>query len=211
MKTTDFITENEFIGDDAHAMHKDHEVQMARGDCYTAAKYAIELHKMLKNVSELDGLEGWVQEKITLANDYLRTVHEYMIAQAHEKQEPEMFSPTLAEQKLSNLLDEASYVNGKEEDPKSLRWKQTSMSYEEAVKKYGADKVRKEGKNKAGQEVIAVHVPLGESAGGMGASSVATAPGVGKGPQVGSLFGGSYSPKTPFKKKTVKKESVIKR
>lgn len=53
----------------------DHEVQMARSDCYNAAKYAIDLHKMLQNTPEL---EGWVSEKITLANDYLRTVHEYL-------------------------------------------------------------------------------------------------------------------------------------
>ena len=42
---------------------------------------------------------------------------------------------------------------------------------------------------------------LNEFAGGMGAASVATAPGVGKGPKVGTLFGGSYTPKTPFNKK----------
>ena len=42
---------------------------------------------------------------------------------------------------------------------------------------------------------------VNEFAGGMGASSVGSAPGVGKGPKVGSLFGGSYAPKTPFNKK----------
>jgi len=76
MKTTDFI--NESFVEDAAAAHQDHEVQMARGDCYNAAKYAIELHKLLKNVSEQEGLDGWVSEKITLANDYLRTVTEYL-------------------------------------------------------------------------------------------------------------------------------------
>jgi hypothetical protein len=43
--------------------------------------------------------------------------------------------------------------------------------------------------------------PVNEFAGGMGASSVAIAPGVGKGAKVGSLFGGSYAPKTPFNRK----------
>ena len=76
MKTTDFINEN-FV-EDAAAAHQDHEVQMARSDCYNAAKYAIELHKLLKNISEQEGLDGWVSEKITLANDYLRTVTEYL-------------------------------------------------------------------------------------------------------------------------------------
>jgi hypothetical protein len=42
---------------------------------------------------------------------------------------------------------------------------------------------------------------VNEFAGGMGASSVAIAPGVGKGAKVGSLFGGSYAPKSPFNKK----------
>jgi len=53
---------------------------------------------------------------------------------------------------------------------------------------------------------------LVEFAGGMGAGSVASVPGVGKGSNVGSLFGGSYSQKnSPFKKTKAKKESVIKR
>jgi hypothetical protein len=43
------------------------------------------------------------------------------------------------------------------------------------------------------------------------AGGVATVPGVGGGPKVGSLFGGSYSPKTPFTGKKKAKESVIKR
>ena len=77
MKTQDFIKEG-YIADDADAMHKDHEVQMARQDCYNAAKNAIELHSLLKNVSEMQGLEGWVSEKLTLAADYLKTVKEYL-------------------------------------------------------------------------------------------------------------------------------------
>ena len=37
---------------------------------------------------------------------------------------------------------EASYINGKEEDPKSLRWKQTSMTPQEAITIYGEEHVR---------------------------------------------------------------------
>jgi hypothetical protein len=76
MKTTDFIKED-FVNDAAQA-HQDHEVQMARADCYNAAKTAIELHRLLKNVTEQQGLDGWVSEKITLANDYLKSVTEYL-------------------------------------------------------------------------------------------------------------------------------------
>lgn len=56
---------------------------------------------------------------------------------------------------------EASWVNGKLQQPEDLVWKQTSLSYDEAVNKYGKEAVRREGKNRLGQEVIAVHVPLG--------------------------------------------------
>jgi hypothetical protein len=107
--------------------------------------------------------------------------------------------------KINEIVAEASVVNGKTEDPKDLRWKQTSMSYEQAVEKYGKDCVRKEGKNRAGQEVIAVRVPLGETT---SSSGMATAIPGGKGsPNVGTLFGGNYKPKTPFtaKKKAGKK------
>ena len=76
MKTTDFIKED--IVSDAAEMHQDHEVQMARKDCYTAADDAIALHKLLRNISESQGIEGWVAAKITLAADYLGTVREHL-------------------------------------------------------------------------------------------------------------------------------------
>lgn len=76
---------NEGIGDDAHVMERDHEVQMARAQLYHAANDAIRLHKILKHVSESEGLEGWVQSKITLAADYLKTVANYM---EYEKMAP---------------------------------------------------------------------------------------------------------------------------
>jgi hypothetical protein len=78
MKPTDFITENHNIVQAVVEMHDDHEIQMAREQCYNAASNAIELHRMLKHITERQGLEGWVQEKITLANDYLRQVKEWM-------------------------------------------------------------------------------------------------------------------------------------
>jgi len=78
MKPSDFITENHHIIQAVQEMHDDHEIQMAREQCYNAASNAIELHRLLKQISEREGLEGWVQEKITLANDYLRQVKEWM-------------------------------------------------------------------------------------------------------------------------------------
>lgn len=65
----------EGLGDLAHVAEKDHEVQMARADLYKIAKYAIKLHDMLKGVTEVEGLEGWQQSKITKAADYIGSVY----------------------------------------------------------------------------------------------------------------------------------------
>ena len=56
----------------------DHEVEMARSDLFSAAKNAKQVYEMIADVSEEEGLEGWVQEKIIKANDYLNTVREYL-------------------------------------------------------------------------------------------------------------------------------------
>ena len=71
-------TTNEDLGQMAHKVEQDHEVQMARSDLYKAAKYSIKLHDRLKNISEEEGLEGWVAAKITKASDYLSSVFHYM-------------------------------------------------------------------------------------------------------------------------------------
>ena len=56
----------------------DHEVEMARSDLFQAAKNAQKVYNLIKNISEDQGLEGWVQEKIIKANDYLNTIREYL-------------------------------------------------------------------------------------------------------------------------------------
>lgn len=76
MNSKDFLKEG-FI-EDASDVHMDHEVQMAREECYHAAEHALAIHKLLRNISEQQGLEGWVSSKITLANDYLNTVREHL-------------------------------------------------------------------------------------------------------------------------------------
>lgn len=89
MNSNDFLKEG--IGEDAHAMALDHEVQMARQECYHAAENAIALHKLLRHMSEQQGLEGWVSAKITLAADYLETVRkhlEYQLMSGAEQQAP---------------------------------------------------------------------------------------------------------------------------
>lgn len=66
------------LGQMADRVELDHEVQMARADLYKIAKYSIKLHEMLKGVSEIQGIEGWQQAKITKAADYLSSVYHNM-------------------------------------------------------------------------------------------------------------------------------------
>jgi hypothetical protein len=68
----------EGLGDLADRAERDHEVQMARAELYKIAKYAIKLHDILKGVSEQEGLEGWVQSKITKAADYVGSVYHHL-------------------------------------------------------------------------------------------------------------------------------------
>ncbi len=107
MKPTEFIVENSTIAQEADDMHRDHEVQMARSQMYSAAQAAIEIHRLLKDISELEGLEGWVQSKLTLASQYLESVRDYMKYEA-VSQEPEMmvFAESAAEYALESLISE---------------------------------------------------------------------------------------------------------
>ena len=69
---------NEGLGELADIAERDHEVQMARAQLYKLAKYSIKLHDMLKQVSEAEGLEGWVQSKITKASEYIGAVYHHL-------------------------------------------------------------------------------------------------------------------------------------
>ena len=114
MNSKDFLKEG-FV-EDAHMMHQDHEVQMAREECYHAAENAIALHKLLRNISEQQGLEGWVSAKITLAGDYLKTVREYIEYELMTAASQQPMLP-IAEGETQDRLDELSpntlsnYVN----------------------------------------------------------------------------------------------------
>jgi len=110
MKTTEFIVENEMIAQEAHDMHKDHEVQMARSQMYSAAEAAIEIHKMLRDISEMEGLEGWVQSKLTLASEYLESVRDYLKYEAASQQTEMMpFAEGAADYAVDRLLAEDDY------------------------------------------------------------------------------------------------------
>jgi hypothetical protein len=117
MKTTEFIVENSVIAQEADNMHKDHEVQMARGQMYSAAKASIEIHRLLKDISEMQGIEGWVASKLTLASEYLESVRDYLKYEAVSQQSEMM---EFAEGAADYALNELILKNIKEQDPVDL-------------------------------------------------------------------------------------------
>ena len=54
---------------------KDYEGQMAKAQLQMIAKRATDLAEMMTDNMQL---EAWVQSKITIAEDYVTTVHDYM-------------------------------------------------------------------------------------------------------------------------------------
>jgi len=72
----------------------DHEVEMARSDLFSAAKNAKQVYELIADLSEEEGLEGWVQEKIIKANDYLNTIREYL--EGKQLQQHEMTGGVIA-------------------------------------------------------------------------------------------------------------------
>jgi hypothetical protein len=56
---------------------KDHEVGMGLSSLKTSVRSARIIYDEIKK-QDLQNLDGWVQEKLTLASDYLKTVAEYI-------------------------------------------------------------------------------------------------------------------------------------
>jgi len=117
MKPQEFLRENEFIGDDAHQMHKSHQLHMLREECYHSAANAIKLHKLLGELPEGHDLDAWAAEKISLANDYLKTVTEWLeydvmggTNEAMMAGGMEAFSMESAERQYAELLGEEQGV-----------------------------------------------------------------------------------------------------
>jgi len=101
----------EGLADLADMAERDHEVQMARADLYKIAKYAIQLHDMMKNVTEADGIEGWQQSKITKAADYIGSVY-------HALDYDLKFSEEVTEAKDTHCSDKCCGADVKREDCK---------------------------------------------------------------------------------------------
>jgi hypothetical protein len=102
MKLREFyeLDNSEVVASKAKEMHKDHEVQMARSELYKAAKYAMDLHNMMKEIPQDTNLEAWVQAKITKAADHLASVKHYleyeMLSTGEIGVEEELMSETTA-------------------------------------------------------------------------------------------------------------------
>ena len=69
------IIKEEMERDVQYLDHHDHEGEMAKRQLKQMAEYAHELAMMLDDNTQL---EGWVQSKITLANDYISKVKHYL-------------------------------------------------------------------------------------------------------------------------------------
>jgi len=73
----------------------DHEVEMAKSDLVQCVKNSKQIYRLIKDLSEQEGLEGWVQEKITKAEDYLNTVREYLEGKYQQVELDELSKNTL--------------------------------------------------------------------------------------------------------------------
>ena len=104
------------LGAMADRVELDHEVQLARGQLYKIAKYAIKLHEAFKDVSEVQGLDGWVSAKITeaaLAMDDVAHFMEYELSPANVANEEK-------EGTTADLLHEYNVLEEAEEDDFNL-------------------------------------------------------------------------------------------
>ena len=104
------------LGAMADRVELDHEVQLARGQLYKIAKYAIKLHEAFKDVSEVQGLDGWVSAKITeaaLAMDDVSHFMEYELSPANVANEEK-------EDTAADLLHAYSVLKEAEEDDFNL-------------------------------------------------------------------------------------------
>jgi len=107
---------SEGLGELADRAERDHEVQMARSELYKLAKYAIKLHDILKGVSETEGLEGWVQSKITKSAEMISSVYHHMdYEEASKPMEPDALNP-VKEAKDTHCSDKCCGADVKAED-----------------------------------------------------------------------------------------------
>jgi hypothetical protein len=113
MKPTEFLREHEFIAQDAHEMHQDHQHQMLREECYHIASNAIALYKLMGALDSNKPLDAWAAEYISLANDHIRSVKEWLEVEEMESEGVELpaFDTALAEAKFKQTVAEINPHN----------------------------------------------------------------------------------------------------
>jgi len=181
----------------------DHEVQMARSELYRAGKCAIELHNMLKRFSEQQGLEGWVQAKITKAADYLESVYHYL--------DYEMISGNIEEGGPvgpTGPIPPGAVPVGGAVGPSVSPAQAAAMAARATIDKKKAieGEMRKLDMQKSQlQRQLSVPAQMQETTSAGSVASSMGGNGMGKRrSEVGSLFGGSYD--QPRRKKRVKED-----
>lgn len=160
MKSEHFLKEG-FV-EDASDVHADHEVQMARSDLFHAAEDALVLHKLLRNVSEQQGLEGWVAAKITLASDYLKTVREYIEYELMTAASEQPMLP-IAEGSGSKEKQKTPYRDINSPEHRAAADKQKQQMAKDAAAEPGkklADKIAKKGVAEGAPELLKQEMPL---------------------------------------------------
>ena len=80
----------------------DHEVEMAKADVHKLAEYSAKLSNLIDNISEEEGLPGWIQKKITLASDYIGSVYHKL---DHEMGSPITESDTPGFDMINKIFD----------------------------------------------------------------------------------------------------------
>ena len=79
---------------EAYLNEQDHEISMARGELEAISNQAQELSAALEGKSDAtDGLEAWVQSKITKAKDYINSVSDYLLYNPDIKMEDKEIPP----------------------------------------------------------------------------------------------------------------------
>ena len=123
---------------DEDVNHTDHEVSMAKSQLLSSMKSAVRIAGHLKDKSESEGLEGWVASKLTVAEDYLQAVADYM--DGEELQEGYKILPPMDKEKYqprNGLEGPFSTLSGKVVyyDPKAGKYYDPDtdmyMSYDE--------------------------------------------------------------------------------
>lgn len=89
------VTEGEGSVEKVAVGHVDNERDMLKKDLYLIGHYAVELHKMLKDLPDSD-FPHWWQSKITKSLEYIDAAKHYLEAELNSPEEP-MVSPEVTD------------------------------------------------------------------------------------------------------------------